>query len=357
MGTKRKKILVGMSGGVDSSVTAALLVRDGHEVVGGFMRNWSEEKGVDGVCTWKTDRRDAQRVAAHLGIPLLTFDFEEQYRAEVVQYVYDEYAAGRTPNPDVLCNRQIKFGYFLEAAKNLGCDAVATGHYAGVARDASGMHLLRAADDNKDQTYFLHQLSQEQLQYALFPLQPYQKAEVRAVARELGLPTAERKESMGICFVGRMPIKNFLESHIVATPGDVVLEDGTVIGTHEGLQFFTIGQRHGFTQKGGTVPLYVAAKDRASSRLIVAPRESPLLFCHVVDVKTMHWIAPQTPTEPVRCIARLRHRAALASCVVTANAQGGAQVVFDEPQWGVSEGQFCVLYTETECLGGGAIQE
>ncbi len=355
MNPTRKKILVGMSGGVDSSVTAALLVREGHEVIGGFMRNWSEGKEENGVCTWKSDRRDAQRVAAHLGIPLLTFDFEAQYRAEVVQYLYDEYAAGRTPNPDVLCNRQIKFGYFLEAAKRLGCDAVATGHYAGVAVDAAGAHLLRAADENKDQTYFLHQLTQEQLQHALFPLQPYQKTEVRELARQFELPTAERKESMGICFVGRVPIKEFLSTHLAPTPGDVVLEDGTKIGTHDGLQFFTIGQRHGFTQPGGGEPYYVAAKDFITGQLIVAPRASTLLLKSTVHIPAVHWIATTAPGTPVRCLARLRHRAPLAMCVVTPTVDGSARVDFDEPQWGSAPGQFCVLYSDKECLGGGAI--
>lgn len=344
-----------MSGGVDSSVTAALLVREGHEVIGGFMRNWSEGKEENGVCTWKSDRRDAQRVAAHLGIPLLTFDFEAQYRAEVVQYLYNEYAAGRTPNPDVLCNRQIKFGYFLEAAKRLGCDAVATGHYAGVAVGETGARLLRAVDDNKDQTYFLHQLTQEQLRHAVFPLQQYTKSEVRELARSFDLPTAERKESMGICFVGRVPIKEFLVTHLAPAPGDVVLEDGTRIGTHDGLQYFTIGQRHGFVQPGGGEPYYVAAKDFATRQLIVAPRKSPRLLRQVVDVPMMHWIAETQGTQPVRCLARLRHRAPLAACTVVPGDNGSARVEFDEPQWGAAPGQFCVLYTIDECLGGGAI--
>lgn len=352
---QRKKILVGMSGGVDSSVTAALLVREGHEVIGGYMRNWSDGKEENGVCTWKTDRRDAQRVAAHLGIPLMTFDFEAQYRAEVVQYLYDEYAAGRTPNPDVLCNRQIKFGYFLEAARQLGCDAVATGHYAGVSVDGDGAHLMRAKDDNKDQTYFLHQLNQEQLRHALFPLQPYLKSEVRDLARSFDLPTAERRESMGICFVGRVPIKDFLQSNVAATPGEVVLEDGTHIGTHDGLQYFTIGQRHGFTQPGGGEPYYVAAKDLATGRLIVAPRESALLLSSTATITQMHWVSGSAPALSLRCLARLRHRAPLAPCTVQSHADGSATVVFDAPQWGAAPGQFCVLYTQEECLGGGAI--
>lgn len=356
MQQEKKKILVGMSGGVDSSVSAALLVAQGHEVIGGYMKNWSDSKDTFGVCSWKSERRDAQRVAAQLGIALQTFDFEQEYRKDVLEYLYEEYARGRTPNPDVLCNQYIKFGYFLAAADTLGCEYVATGHYAGNRVDEAGAmaHLLRAVDENKDQTYFLHRLSQSQLRRAIFPLTDYTKQEVRALAREFNLPTAEKKESMGICFVGKVPMKEFLSQYITFAPGEVVHEDGRVIGTHEGLPFCTIGQRHGFTQPGGTTPLYVAQKDHTNNCLIVAPRESALLLRKEVMLEDIHWITGSEPRLPFTCLSRLRHRQPLVS--TTIERRGDVLfAVFDEPQWAPAAGQFCVFYNEKECLGGGVI--
>ncbi len=342
MTAQPKKILVGMSGGVDSSVAAALLVEQGHDVIGGFMKNWSSPKDDSGVCTWKQDYRDAGRVAAQLGIELHFFDFEKQYRKHVYDYMIAEYKKGRTPNPDVLCNQYMKFGYFMQAAQQLGCDHVATGHYAGV-RDG---HLLRAKDEGKDQTYFLHRLTQEQLKHALFPLKDLTKKEVRAKAAELNLPTKDKEESMGICFVGEVSIKEFLQKEIKPQPGEVVNEHGKHVGEHEGLPFYTIGQRHGFTQAGGADPYYVAQKDFERNRLIVAHRESELLLKKEAQIEDLYWIA-----EPAKeCLVRLRHRGALVKAQVKPD-----KIIFDKSQWGVTPGQFAVLYSDTECLGGGVI--
>src|SRR3989338_2390298 len=232
------KIVVAMSGGVDSSVAAAILVRQGHEVVGAFMKNWTDTKDVQGVCDWKNDKRDAERVAAKLGIPLVVMDFQKEYRNGVVDYMFREYRAGRTPNPDVVCNTTVKFGPFLTAAKKLGADKIATGHYARVSlrvprsgakqsRQLKGVyHLMRAKDENKDQTYFLHQLSQAQLAHTLFPIGDYTKPQVRALARKFGLPTAERAESMGVCFIGEINMKDFLKQKIKPKPGKIITKDG-----------------------------------------------------------------------------------------------------------------------------------
>ncbi len=353
---KSRKILVGISGGVDSSVAAALLVEQGYEVVGGFMKNWSDEKDQYGVCAWRADHRSAQRVAAKLGIALHFFDFEKQYREHVYQSMLKQYAQGNTPNPDVLCNQFIKFGYFLRAAERLGCDAVATGHYAGVSQDKDGYHLLRAKDENKDQTYFLHQLNQDQLSKAFFPLCKYTKTQVKHMAQERGLGTEDMPESMGICFVGEVPMREFLKGRVGCTPGNVVAEDGNVIGRHDGLPLYTRGQRHGFTQPGGGDPLYVAKKNWEKNQLIVVRKESALLFDDTVTVKDMHWISGKEPSLPLSCFVRLRHRQSLVTAEITYAANGeGIIIVFVDKQWGVTPGQYAVLYNKTECLGGGVI--
>ncbi|HTK59654.1 MAG TPA: tRNA 2-thiouridine(34) synthase MnmA, partial [Candidatus Baltobacteraceae bacterium] len=242
----KRKVMVGMSGGVDSSVAASLLLDQGYDVVGAFMKNWSETKDEKGECAWKEERRDAMRVAASLGIPFVTFDFEEEYDRRVVDYLYREYAAGRTPNPDVLCNREVKFDLFLKAALEAGADCIATGHYARVTKNADGTYaLLAGLDRNKDQSYFVHALGQEQLKHVLFPIGHLDKRDVRAYARDRKLETADKKDSQGICFIGKVELREFLKRELAPKPGAIVTVEGKEIGRHADAQAFTIGQRHG----------------------------------------------------------------------------------------------------------------
>jgi len=359
MKKSREKVLVCMSGGVDSSVTAALLVRQGYDVTGAYMKQWSDTQDLNGVCTWKQDRRDALRVAAHLGIPLITLDFETEYKQWVTEYMFAEYEAGRTPNPDVLCNKYIKFDAWLNKAKELGFDYMATGHYAriGESETGNGKRLLQAKDTDKDQTYFLHQLTSEQLTHVLFPLGDFTKKEVRDMAKKWDLPTANRPESMGICFVGEVPMKDFLLQRIEKKPGDIVLADGTNIGTHDGLAFYTVGQRHiGDVQahkSSDTRPLYVLKKNIEKNQLIVGFEDDPLMYTKVVQLEDMHFISEQ-PKLPIDCQVRMRHRQALQKATLTKNAEGYT-LQFKSPQKAVTPGQFAVLYSGEVCLGGGVI--
>jgi len=349
-----KKILVGMSGGVDSSVSAALLVKQGYEVIGVYMKNWSDTKNLTGVCDWKNERRDAQRVAAQLGIPLVTLDFEKEYRNHVVDYLFHEFKTGRTPNPDVLCNKFIKFGVLLEEAKKRGIDKVATGHYAGVSHEGGAYHLMRAVDEIKDQTYFLHQLKQNQLEHIIFPLQAIKKQDVKKDARELGFANADKKESMGICFVGPVSMREFLGTRIKPRPGRVVTSVGDVVGEHDGLPFYTLGQRYGAVQRGGQEPLYVVAKDKQRNILIVGGENDPLLFKKDVFLKGVNWI-PRKPALPFKCLARFCHGGHLNKVAIFGKLKG-IQVVFKESQRALTPGQFLVFYNNYECLGGGVIQ-
>lgn len=352
---RKKKIVMGMSGGVDSSVAAALLVREGHEVTGAFMKNWSDEASEG--CGWKAERRDAIRVAAMLDIPLLTFDFEEQYRERVMEYMIREYAAGRTPNPDVLCNSQVKFDLFLEEAKKTGAEHIATGHYARVVRGTDGECRLGVpADKGKDQTYFLNQLSQEQLRAALFPLAGLQKSEVRALAKTFGLPVAEKKDSQGICFIGKVNLKEFLADRIAGRRGPIVTTDGHVVGVHEGIAPYTIGQRHGLGIGGGT-PYFVVHKDMRRNTLVVAGGVDPQeLYASGLHAGPMHWITGRPPALPLPCHARIRYRQPLQEVIVT-RICGGVRVRFTDPQRAISPGQFLVLYKDDICLGGGVIEQ
>lgn len=359
--SKDNKILVAMSGGVDSSTTAALLVDKGYDVTGAYMVNFDstendiyDEDDLNLEC-WRDDYRDALRVAAHLDIDLLRFDFKEEYRKFVLDYMFQEYKAGRTPNPDVLCNKSVKFGAWLEEARERGFDMLATGHYAAIEKKENKYHLMQPKDKEKDQTYFLHQLTQQQLKDALFPLGKYTKNEVRTMAKDFNLPTAEREESMGICFVGEVPMDEFLKNKIEEEPGDIIQDETEEkIGEHEGLMFYTIGQRRGFEQPGGDEPLYVIEKDFENNELIVGYEDNPKLYSKQVEIKEVNWILDEQPKLPFSCKVRYRHLQELRSAEIFIENKKMI-VEFAEPQRAVTPGQFVVFYRDKECLGGGVI--
>lgn len=345
-----------MSGGVDSSVAAALLVKEGYEVAGGFIKNWSDTKDVwTGECEWRGERRDAMRVAARLGIPLLTFDFEEQYRKRVLERLFEGYEEGGTPNPDVLCNEEIKFGLFYEAAMKAGFDYIATGHYARVVHDADGTaHLLRGKDPAKDQSYFLYRVHQEALAHALLPIGAFEKSEVRSIAEALNLPTAQKPDSQGICFIGKLDFKEFLRKRIEPKPGKIVDPEGNILGEHDGLDAYTIGQRQGMGVSKGAHPWYVAGKDLQKNELIVVPeREHPMLYKKEVVLEDLHFINPLQADGVVDVVIRYHSEA------VPATVENGElfKVVFAKPVWAPAPGQSAVLYRGDECLGGGTISE
>ncbi len=316
---------------------------------------WSDP---DIPCTFKEDRLDAIRAAAHLGIPFETWDFTEEYRREVVEYMIREYAVGRTPNPDVMCNRHIKFGIFLRTALSCGADYMATGHYVKkVQRVKLKYQKLRIANDtNKDQSYFLWTLGQEQLKHCFFPIGDYVKSHVRLMARKFGLPTAEKPDSQGICFIGEIDLRGFLKKYIPTTPGLVVSSRGKTLGVHEGLSFYTIGQRQGLAIGGG-IPYYVADKDFARGALIVGegPHDEKL-FKNEVIAKEVNWLVGSSPKMPFQCEARIRYRQPLQFCVVRKfKMSRGLMVAFKEPQRAVTPGQSIVFYKNGEILGGGCI--
>lgn len=350
--TKKPRVLLGMSGGVDSSVSAVLLLEQGYEVIGGFMKNWSD--GVDDdECSWRSERRDAMRVAAQLGIEFHTFDFEEEYRKKIYEYVIAEYKAGRTPNPDVLCNKYMKFDLFMQEADKLGCEFVATGHYARATRDEHGLtHLLAGIDKNKDQSYFLCQLTQSQLKRVLFPIGELEKSAVRDIARKHNLAVADKKDSQGICFVGKVDMQDFLEARIQPHEGNIVTTTGEVIGQHRGFEFYTIGQRGGLGVGGGT-PYYVVERRPDTNEVVVAVGdEDPALYRSELQAtnltETMLGNFSKYQGQPI--LARIRYRQPLANCTFD-----GAKVVFDEPQRAVAPGQFIAFYVGEELIGSGVI--
>jgi tRNA-uridine 2-sulfurtransferase len=358
----RPRVLVGMSGGVDSSVSAALLVEQGYEVVGGFIKNWSDSKDLwTGECQWRGERRDALRVAAKLGISLLTFDFEKDYRARVLDRMFAEYEKGLTPNPDVLCNEEIKFGLFFEAAMKAGFDYVATGHYARVKTDRKGVtHLLKGIDPEKDQSYFLHRLSQPVLQKTLFPIGHLKKTEVRKLASKFDLPTAAKPDSQGICFVGKLDFHEFLRKRIPSTPGDIVTPAGEVVGRHDGLDGYTIGQRQGIKVSKGQHPWYVAKKDMENNKLMIVPdKNHPWLFTREAIIQDVNWCSGEPRPgflgrAPVVEVA-IRYRQAVVRARLHPLPSSGYTLTFSKPVWALAPGQSAVLYKKDECLGGGFI--
>jgi len=354
------RVVVGMSGGVDSSVAALLLKRQGYDVIGMFMKNW-DETDENGVCAADRDAEDVRRVCDLIGIPHYTINFEEEYRRKVFDYFLEEHRKGRTPNPDVMCNREIKFGEFLRAAQSLGADRIATGHYARIGFDGGEYRLLRAADGNKDQTYFLHALTQEQLSRAMFPIGHLTKPEVRRIAEEAGLPVARKKDSTGICFIGERNFREFLQRFLPAQPGDMIdLDTGEKKGRHEGLMYYTIGQRHGLGIGGGGTgePWFVAGKDLKRNVLyVVQGHGHPALYSVGLTAEDVHWISPRRPEGPFRCTAKFRYRQPDQEVTVTPRPDGRWDVAFDEPQRAITPGQAVVFYDGEVCLGGGTIAE
>jgi tRNA-specific 2-thiouridylase len=361
----KKNVFVAMSGGVDSSVAAALLKKQGYDVTGVFAKGWYPE-GM--VCGWKEERRDAIRAAAKLGIPFLTFDFSKEYEKKVVEYMKKEYAANRTPNPDVMCNKYIKFGLFLEKALKMGTDCIATGHYVKRSpaqifykinpptrqvKNFEQVRLLIAKDKNKDQSYFLWTLTQEQLKYCLFPIGDYEKPEVRKLARKFGLPTAEKKDSQGLCFVGDINFALFLRKILPKKEGEIRTADGRIVGKHDGVHFYTIGQRHGLNIPGG--PYYIVDKDLKNNILIVAEKKDEKKFYKkeiVIDAAS--WIS-EKPNLKGMYLGRIRYRQPFQKCRIISISSDSATIRFEKPQRAVTAGQSLVLYKGQQMLGGGII--
>jgi tRNA-uridine 2-sulfurtransferase len=355
--TSRSLVIVGMSGGVDSSVSAWLLQQQGYDVQGLFMSNWDEDE--DGYCTAAQDYQDARKVCEQLGIELHKVSFAGEYRERVFAYFLDEYRAGRTPNPDVLCNREIKFGVCFDYARRLGAEWVATGHYARVTHSPQ-VRLLKGLDPAKDQSYFLHAMPGAALARTLFPIGAMHKDEVRRIARELTLPVFDKKDSTGICFIGERPFAEFLSRFLPAQPGDIEHVDGTIVGRHQGLMYYTLGQRQGLRIGGrhdaSDEPWYVVRKDLSRNVLHVAQgHDHPALLASAMVVGQLTWVADVAPAERFRCTAKVRYRQADQACEVTLTGDV-CRVVFDEPQRAVTPGQYAVFYAGEECLGGGVIE-
>jgi tRNA-specific 2-thiouridylase len=362
LNTTKTRVIVGMSGGVDSSVAAWLLKEQGYDVHGLFMKNW-EDDDTASHCTASEDRLDAKKVCAELEIPLHFINFSREYKEQVFSWFLSEYRAGRTPNPDVLCNREIKFNHFLHYAKRLGAQCIATGHYARVEKVEGHFHLLKGLDPQKDQSYFLHLLDQDQLCTTLFPLGELEKSEVRQLAEQAGFENYGKKDSTGICFIGERDFKEFLGRYIAFQPGDMITPEGQVVGKHDGLSFYTIGQRKGLGIGGlkgaADDPWFVVDKCQSSNQLIVAQgHDHPLLMTDALMCPSLHWISGVPPEKGgFRCHAKTRYRQSDQECELFLDAQGRWQVYFSEPQRAVTPGQSVVFYKGDICLGGGIIEQ
>ncbi|MCK9508496.1 MAG: tRNA 2-thiouridine(34) synthase MnmA, partial [Pigmentiphaga sp.] len=362
------RIVVGMSGGVDSSVTAWLLKEQGYEVVGLFMKNWEDDDN-DEYCSTRQDLIDAVSVADTIGVEIEAVNFAAEYKDRVFNEFLTEYSAGRTPNPDVLCNAEIKFKAFLDHAMRMGAERIATGHYARVREvmegpDAGSFQLLKGIDASKDQSYFLHRLTQAQLSRSLFPLGELEKTEVRRIAHELGLSNAAKKDSTGICFIGERPFRDFLSRYLPTAPGPILTDEGQRVGEHVGLSFYTLGQRKGLgiggvkgkqMADGSFDAWYVARKDLPNNTLyVVQGHDHPWLLQHRLAAENASWIAGQAPRE-TQLAAKTRYRQTDAPCTLQTVTATGFELVFPEPQWAVTPGQSAVLYQGEVCLGGGII--
>ncbi|MFC0290446.1 tRNA 2-thiouridine(34) synthase MnmA [Bombilactobacillus bombi] len=356
----KKRVVVGMSGGVDSSVSALLLKQQGYDVIGLFMKNW-DDTDDSGVCTATEDYEDVAKVAQQIEIPYYSVNFEKEYWNRVFEYFLDEYKKGRTPNPDVMCNKEIKFKAFLDYALKLDADYIAMGHYAQIRRDDSGLvHLLRGADPNKDQTYFLSTVSQEQLQKAIFPIGNLQKSQVRQIAEQAGLATAKKKDSTGVCFIGERNFRKFLSEFLPAQPGKMLTPDGTEMGTHAGLMYYTIGQRSGLGLGGNSHsndPWFVVGKDMEHNILYVDQGfDNPLLYATDLDATDATFAVPMDDYgSTFHCTAKFRYRQKDTGVTVTLLDNGQVHVHFDEPVRAITPGQEVVFYDGDECLGGATI--
>jgi tRNA-uridine 2-sulfurtransferase len=356
----KKRIVVGMSGGVDSAVSALLLKRQGHDVIGLFMKNW-EDDDDDEYCSTRQDLIDAVSVADRIGIDIEAVNFAAEYKDRVFAEFLREYSQGRTPNPDVLCNAEIKFKAFLDHALRLGADWIATGHYARVEEREGVFRLLKGVDASKDQSYFLHRLNQYQLSKAIFPLGDMLKKDVRALAQVEGLPNHAKKDSTGICFIGERPFREFLSRYLPRQPGPMVTPEGEEMGEHQGLMYYTLGQRQGLgiggRQESSGEPWFVAAKDMAANRLIVVQgHDHPLLLKNELKAADVSWTRGVPPTDDGAMAAKTRYRQQDAPCEYSQSAPEDFSLHFAEPQWAITPGQSAVVYRGDECLGGGIIQ-
>lgn len=352
-------VIVGMSGGVDSSVAALLLKQQGYQVSGIFMQNWEDD---DEHCTARQDYRDASSVAAKLGMELTTVNFAEEYWERVFEHFLSEYSAGRTPNPDILCNKEIKFKAFLDHAKKQGADAIATGHYVRSGGDENEISLLRGLDTNKDQSYFLYTLNQQQLWPSLFPVGHLEKPAVRQLAQDAGFHVHSKKDSTGICFIGERKFTAFLSEYLPAQPGDIVSDAGEILGRHNGLMFYTLGQRQGLgiggQTSGSESPWYVLEKDLKDNRLIIGQgHDHPTLFRNHLTAHDVHWVNGAAMSDKFSCTAKVRYRQSDQRVNVIAGDDGNLCVEFEEPVRAATPGQSIVFYSDEKCLGGAIISD
>ena len=363
---RKLKVLVAMSGGVDSSVAAFMMKEKGHDVVGAFMKNWSDSKDESGQCLWQGERKMAMRIASFLKIPLLTLDFEKEYRKSVVNRMFEKYRRGVTPNPDIDCNEKVKFPMLLKAVKKLGADYLVTGHYARI-KKSGNYKLLRAKDESKDQSYFLYRLKQEELARIMFPVGDYAKKEIRKTAKENGFPNHDRKSTTGICFIGKVNLKDFLKKKIKQKKGKILDPDGEEIGQHDGIYYYTTGQRLGprygfdlnkkqFDGRKNLKKWYVAKKNAGTNTITAAPEGHPLLYKKEVRMKNPHWIS-EIPENKTKVHSRIRQVGELIpSTLHNDGKRKGFSVVLNKPITGISEGQAIVLYKRKKVIGGGVIK-